>query len=62
MSATLRNFMDKSEEIQALYDYALEKYNAQDYAEASKSFKQASDLGHIWLKSYCNGNVGKNLP
>lgn len=34
-------------EIQELYDYAIEKYNTQDYAEAFKAFKQASDLGHI---------------
>lgn len=39
--------MNKSEEIQALYDSALEKYTAQDYAEAFKSFKQCSDLGNI---------------
>lgn len=39
--------MNKSEEIQSLYDSALEKYTAQDYAEAFKSFKQCSDLGNI---------------
>lgn len=39
--------MDTPEEIQALYDSALEKYNAGDYAEAFKTFKQASDLGNI---------------
>lgn len=34
-------------EIQELYDYAIEKYNTKDYAEAFKAFKQCSVLGHI---------------
>lgn len=39
--------MDTSEEIQALQDYFLEKYDAGDYVETVKTLKKLSDLGDV---------------